>query len=79
MPVRRRWSVHVHGGGLLDFRTPCRYPRTSDPRHAFQAELDYLPSQRIKLSAQLTAYTKFNGARTNYDGFGRNASDNDSL
>ncbi len=42
-------------------------------------ELDYLPRHNVKLSAQYTAYSKFNGASSNYDGFGRSASDNDTL
>ena len=43
------------------------------------AELDYLPIQNIRLMLQYTAYNKFNGASTNYDGNGRNARDNDTL
>lgn len=43
------------------------------------AELNYLPWLNTKLSLQYTAYSKFNGAGTNYDGVGRNASDNNSL
>lgn len=43
------------------------------------AELDYLPWLNTKLGVQYTAYTKFNGAATNYDGSGRNASDNNTL
>jgi len=39
-------------------------------------ELDYLPIQNIRLMFQYTAYNKFNGASTNYDGAGRNARDN---
>ena len=31
------------------------------------------------IGVQYTAYSKFNGASHNYDGFGRNASDNNSL
>lgn len=42
-------------------------------------EVNYLPWLNVKLSLQYTHYTKFNGGGTNYDGFGRNASDNDSL
>lgn len=42
-------------------------------------EVNYLPWLNVKLSLQYTHYTKFNGGSTNYDGFGRNASDNDSL
>jgi len=42
-------------------------------------ELDYLPIQNVRLMMQYTAYTKFDGAATNYDGTGRNARDNDTL
>ncbi len=42
-------------------------------------ELNYLPWLNVKLSLQYTHYTKFNGGSTNYDGLGRNASDNDTL
>ena len=42
-------------------------------------EVNYLPWLNVKLSLQYTHYTKFNGGSTNYDGFGRNASDNDTL
>jgi hypothetical protein len=43
------------------------------------AELNYLPWLNVKLSAQYTWYSKFNGAGSNYDGVGRNASDNNTL
>lgn len=43
------------------------------------AEANYLPWLNTKFSVQYTKYTKFNGASTNYDGVGRNASDNDTL
>lgn len=42
-------------------------------------EVNYLPWLNTKLSLQYTHYTQFNGASTNYDGNGRNASDNDTL
>jgi hypothetical protein len=42
-------------------------------------ELDYLPWLNTKLGVQYTAFRKFNGATSNYDGFGRNASDNNTL
>ncbi len=42
-------------------------------------ELDYLPKRDIRLVLQYTDYNKFNGAKHNYDGFGRNASDNNTL
>ncbi|HVS76982.1 MAG TPA: hypothetical protein VHE11_08615 [Steroidobacteraceae bacterium] len=42
-------------------------------------EVNYLPWLNVKLSLQYTHYTKFNGSGSNYDGLGRNASDNDTL
>lgn len=48
-------------------------------------EVDYLPfngNRRFlqpKFSLQYIAYDKFNGAHSNYDGFGRDASDNNTL
>ena len=43
------------------------------------AEANYLPWLNTKFSVQYTKYTKFNGGSTNYDGAGRNASDNNTL
>ena len=43
------------------------------------SELNYLPLQNVKLTLRYTAYKEFNGAGTNYDGFGRNAKDNNSV
>ncbi|HXY98218.1 MAG TPA: hypothetical protein VEH00_14750 [Steroidobacteraceae bacterium] len=43
------------------------------------AELNYLPWLNVKVSAQYTWYNKFNGSGSNYDGVGRNASDNNTL
>jgi hypothetical protein len=37
------------------------------------------PWVNLKLGAQYTIYTQFNGGATNYDGFGRNAGDNNTL
>jgi len=42
-------------------------------------ELDYLPIQNVRLLLQYTGYTKFNCCRSNYDGTGRNASDNNTF
>jgi hypothetical protein len=53
---------------------------TNSPNsNGFIAELSYLPWYNTKFSVQFTKYNKFNGASSNYDGFGRNASDNNSL
>ena len=45
----------------------------------YVAEINYLPQEKIKLALQYIAYTKFNGASMDYDGFGRNASDNNTV
>ena len=42
-------------------------------------EAFWTPIQYLRVGAQYTAYDRYNGAAKNYDGFGRNASDNDSL
>lgn len=42
-------------------------------------ELNYLPWLNTKISVQYTWYSQFNGGSTNYDGAGRNASDNNTL
>ena len=47
--------------------------------NGFIAEFDYLPWYNTKFGIQYVAYSKFNGAGTNYDGAGRNASDNNSI
>jgi hypothetical protein len=41
--------------------------------------LDYLPFLNVKLEVQYVVYSKFNGGSSNYDGSGRNASDNNTL
>jgi hypothetical protein len=57
--------------------------------NAFILEADWVPFGKadswgspwlnLKLGVQYTIYTQFNGGASNYDGFGRNASDNNSL
>ena len=57
--------------------------------NAFIIEADWVPFGKegswlspwanLKLGVQYTAYTQFNGGNKNYDGFGRNASDNNTL
>lgn len=39
----------------------------------------FLPDSNVKISLQYKMYNHFNGARSNYDGSGRNASDNNAL
>jgi hypothetical protein len=51
---------------------------TPDTR-GYILELNYLPWLNTKFSLQYTAFSKFNGSSSNYDGNGRNASDNNTL
>jgi len=87
---RRKW-----GGSASYFSTTgtvdrALYPLGSSPGVTTSAngspnttgwivEADYLPWLNVKLSVQYTRYTKFNGGGTSYDGYGRNASDNNTL
>jgi hypothetical protein len=50
-------------------------PKTS----GYIIELNWLPRRDVRFLLQYTAYRDFNGSRTNYDGFGRNANDNNTL
>ncbi len=42
-------------------------------------QASYLPWQNVQVTAQYTIYSKFNGAKNDYDGTGRNAADNNTL
>lgn len=44
----------------------------------YSANFSYWPVQNIDLGFQYTGYTRFNGGSTDYDGSGRNASDNNT-
>jgi hypothetical protein len=60
-------------------------PQTS----GYRAQLEWVPFGKagsalspwvnLRLALQYTGYWRFNGSSSNYDGFGRNASDNDTL
>lgn len=54
--------------------------RTGSPNSSgLIAEADVMPWQNFRLQFQYVAYSKFNGASTNYDGSGRRATDNNTL
>ena len=53
---------------------------SGDPStRGWTTELFWTPLQYVRLGIQYTAYNKFNGASDNYNGAGRNASDNNTL
>ena len=82
-----------YGATLSSFRTtgtaddalyntgePVTGSATGSPNTTgYIVELDWLPRRDVRVAAQYTAYTKFNGAGNNYDGLGRNARDNNTL
>jgi len=47
--------------------------------NGLRTQFDFLPWENTKFSVQYFSYGKFNGSKTNYDGFGRDASDNNML
>jgi len=59
---------------------PDEGSRTGSPdSNGFILETDYRPWDKIKISLQYVIYNKFNGAFSNYDGSGRNASNNNTF
>ncbi|HUY81668.1 MAG TPA: hypothetical protein VMU92_08090 [Acidobacteriaceae bacterium] len=51
-----------------------------DPKsNGYITNFSVWPTQNVDLAIQYTGYTTFNGASNNYDGSGRNASDNNTL
>jgi hypothetical protein len=87
-----RASQGTIGGNLGYFATdgdsdPLLYPaapvegsRTGSPESkGFILQTTYLWREKYKFALQYTIYKTFNGASDNYDGFGRDASDNNTI
>jgi len=81
-----------YGGGLGYFSTTgssdslayqagsvTGFANNSPDSKGWIAELNYIPWQNVKIALQYTAYNRFNGGSNNYDGSGRNASDNNTV
>lgn len=65
---------------LLYSPDPVDGSRNGSPdSEGFILEADYLFREKYKLTLQYTVYTKFNGSDSNYDGFGTDASDNNTF
>jgi hypothetical protein len=65
---------------LLYAAAPVTGSATGSPNsNGYILEVNYLPWLNTKLQAQYVGYQKFNGGTTNYDGSGRNASENNTL
>ena len=66
--------------GLYNTGEPVTGSASGSPKNSgVVAEFDWLPRRDLRLMLQYTAYKTFNGASSNYDGFGRNAKDNNTL
>ena len=79
------FSTTGRSDALLYAPDPVDGSRTGSPDSSgFILEVDYLRYEiskflTLKSSLQYTLYTEFNGSHSNYDGFGRDASDNNML
>ncbi|MGA9028195.1 MAG: hypothetical protein WB440_19225 [Steroidobacteraceae bacterium] len=74
------FSTTGSGDALLYAQAPVVGSLNNSPdSRGYIAEINYLPFLNTKLQLQYTVYDKFNGLGTNYDGAGRNASDNNTL
>ena len=72
----------ITGDGDAVLYAPDKFSGSSNglpDSRGFIAEFSYLPWLNTKFSVQYVWYSKFNGSIDNYDGTGRNASDNNSL
>jgi hypothetical protein len=69
-----------YGGSLAYFNQTGTTNVQGDPATSGMTyEAFWIPVQNIRLGAQYTAYNKYQGTSSNYDGAGRNASDNNTL
>jgi hypothetical protein len=76
-----RFSIHgTPDSGLYNTGDAITGSGNGSPNSSgYILEFNYLPRRDIRLMLQFTGYDKFNGARNDYDGFGRRASDNDTV
>jgi hypothetical protein len=67
-------------GELLDGSQGVTGNLSGNPgMRSWTGEVFWTPIQYARVGLQYTVFTKFNGASSNYDGFGRNARDNNTL
>jgi hypothetical protein len=65
---------------LLYPQAPVTGSGNGDPgSNGFIASVSFWPAQNFQLALQYTGYARFNGAKTNYDGAGRDASANNTV
>ncbi len=68
------------GDSLIWTPAPVTGSATGSPNSmSYLLSLSWWPVQNVQIAGQYTAYTNFNGGNSNYDGSGRNASDNNTI
>jgi hypothetical protein len=73
------FSTTGSADSLLYAAAPVTGSANNSPNTSgYVLEVNYLPWLNTKLQLQYTGYQKFNGQSTNYDGSGRNASNNNT-
>ncbi len=65
----------AYPSGVPNFGSAANVPNTV----MWTPEIFWLPFQNVRVGLQYNYFTRFNGASTNYDGYGRNASDNNTI
>jgi hypothetical protein len=74
------FSTTGNGDALLYAPAPLTGSNNSKPdTNGYIAQFAFWPVQNIDIDVNYSGYFKFNGARTNYDGAMRNASDNNTV
>jgi hypothetical protein len=79
---RARYGASLSFFNVTGSRDSTAYSSSASFSPATQGwtpEIFWIPVQNVRVGLQYTHFTKYLGARSNYDGQGRNASDNDTL
>lgn len=79
---RARYGASLSFFNVTGSRDSTAYAGSASASPATQGwmpEIFWIPVQNIRVGLQYTHFTKYLGARANYDGQGRNARDNDTL
>jgi hypothetical protein len=81
---QRTWGpanpvLFVDGGSLNQKPNSNAFIIEADWVPFGKADSQWAPFMNLKLGVQYTAYTQFNGGRSNFDGNGANAADNNTL
>lgn len=69
---------NTYGTSLSAFRLNGTVGGADPGTRGYTLELFWTPIESLRLGLQHTAYSRFDGASSNYDGLGRNARDNNS-